>query len=192
LPRGSALAVAGVIGSIIAFYVDHKEPHEKSVTNIYILDENAAKTLTAQLILDRQTPPGIAGAVDGAVRSITRGAAAGDSRLQQALALLKDNKVGEATQLLSSIAEEKTARAGQAVARAEQANAQAKNDRNEAAIVYRNFGAIAALRDPKKSLEAYARAVELNRTIRSPSIGTAGLAYWLAISRLPKRVWPNC
>jgi tetratricopeptide (TPR) repeat protein len=75
---------------------------------------------------------------------------------------LKENKVGEATQLLSSIAEEKTARAEQAAMRAEQAVTQAENDRKEAAIAYRNSGAIAALRDPKKSLEAYARAVELN------------------------------
>jgi hypothetical protein len=78
------LAVAGVIGSIVTFYVDHKEPHEKSVTNIYILDANAAKTLTAQLISDRLTPAtaGSQEAVGGAVQSIARGAAAGDSRLQ--------------------------------------------------------------------------------------------------------------
>lgn len=52
-------------------------------------------------------------------------------------------------------AEEKTARAGQDAARAEK-------DRKETAIAYRNFGAIAGLRDPKRALEAYEKAIALD------------------------------
>ena len=40
--------------------------------------------------------------------------------------------------------------------------AQAEKDRKEAAIAYRNLGAIAGLRDPKAAREAYAKAVALD------------------------------
>ena len=40
--------------------------------------------------------------------------------------------------------------------------ARAEKDRKEAAIAYRNLGAIAGLRDPKAAREAYARAVALD------------------------------
>src|SRR5208283_4190900 len=92
--------------------------------------------------------PGAQQAVGEAVQSIAQGAAEGDSRLQQALALLKANKIGEAEPLLTAFAEDKTARI--------------ENDRKEAAIAYRNLGAIAGLRDPKAAREAYARAVALD------------------------------
>jgi tetratricopeptide (TPR) repeat protein/pimeloyl-ACP methyl ester carboxylesterase len=119
--------------------------------------KDAQISALTQMLLEKNPAagPGAQQAVGTAVESIAQGAAEGDSRLQQALALLKENKVGEATQLLSSIAQEKTASA-------EQAATQAGKDRKEAATAYRNLGAIAALRDPKKALEAYAKAVELN------------------------------
>jgi tetratricopeptide (TPR) repeat protein len=63
--------------------------------------------------------------------------------------------IAEATPLLNAVAEDKTARAGQETARA-------AKDRKEAAIVYRNLGAIAGLADPKRALEAYEKAVELD------------------------------
>lgn len=75
--------------------------------------------------------------------------------MQQALVLLKANKITEATQLLKAFAGDKEARA-------EQATAQADRDRKEAAIAYRDLGAIAVLRDPKRALEAYERAVALD------------------------------
>jgi tetratricopeptide (TPR) repeat protein len=93
-------------------------------------------------------------AVGEAVQSIAHGASEGDKRLQQALNLLKDNKVAEAVELLAAIAEEKAAQA-------EQAATQTEKDRKEAAIAYRNLGAIAALRDPKRALEAYKKAASL-------------------------------
>ncbi len=92
--------------------------------------------------------PGAQEAVGEAVQSITQGAAEGDSRLQQALTLLEANKIAEAEPLLKAFAEDKTVRAEQ--------------DRKEAAIAYRNLGAIAGLRDPKRALEAYEKAVELD------------------------------
>jgi len=92
--------------------------------------------------------PGAQQAVGEAVQSIAEGAAEGDSRLQQALALLEANKIAEAEPLLKAFAEDKTARVEQ--------------DRKEAAIAYRNLGAIAGLRDPKAAREAYIRAVALD------------------------------
>jgi tetratricopeptide (TPR) repeat protein len=93
--------------------------------------------------------PGAQQVVGGAVQSIVHGASEGNPRLQQALDLLKDNKVAEATQLLTTVAE--------------QAATQAEKDRKEAAIAYRNLGAIAGLRDPKSALEAYEKAASLDR-----------------------------
>jgi tetratricopeptide (TPR) repeat protein len=94
-------------------------------------------------------------AVGGAVQSIAQGAAEGDPRLQQALSLLKENKTAEASQLLKAVAEEKAAHA-------EQAGTQAEKDRKEAAIAFRNLGAIAGLAEPKRALEAYEKAAALD------------------------------
>jgi tetratricopeptide (TPR) repeat protein len=93
--------------------------------------------------------PGAQQAVVAAVKSIAEGAEAGDNRLENALSLLKENKTAEAAQLLTAVAEDKK------TARIEQ-------DRKEAAIAYRNLGAIAGLRDPKAAREAYARAMALD------------------------------
>src|ERR1700730_7287795 len=98
--------------------------------------------------------PGARQAVGGAVQSIAQGAS-DDKRLQQALGLLKDNKVAEATQLLTAVAEDKSAHA-------EQAATPAEKDRKEAATAYRNLGAIAGLRDPKSALGAYEKAASLD------------------------------
>ena len=56
---------------------------------------------------------------------------------------------------LTAVAEDKSAHAEQAATRAEK-------DRKEAAIAYRNLGAIAGLRDPKSALEAYEKAASLD------------------------------
>jgi tetratricopeptide (TPR) repeat protein len=113
--------------------------------------------------------PGAQQAVGEAVGSIATGAAEGDARLQHALDLLKENKIADATQLLKTFAEDKTAHAEQATTQAEQATAlaeqkasQAGKDRKDAATAYRNLGAIAGLRDPKQALEAYEKALALD------------------------------
>ena len=87
-------------------------------------------------------------AVGGAVQSIAQRASEGDERLQQALGLLKDNKIAEATQLLQTVAADKAA--------------SIEKDRKDVAAAYRNLGAIAGLRDPAKALEAYAKALEFD------------------------------
>ena len=68
--------------------------------------------------------------------------------LQQAPRPLEEDKIADATQLLNAVAEDKTARIDK--------------DRKEAAIAYRNLGAIAGLADPKRALEAYEKAIALD------------------------------
>jgi tetratricopeptide (TPR) repeat protein len=119
-----------------------------------LLKQNAALTKSL-LEKNPSAAPGAQQAVGAAVTSIAQGAEAGDSRLEKALGLLKENKLAEATQLL-------TAFAGDREARAEKAKVQAEQDRKEAAVAYRNLGAIAGLADPKRALEAYEKALALD------------------------------
>jgi tetratricopeptide (TPR) repeat protein len=111
--------------------------------------------------------PGAQQAVGETVGSIVQGAAEGNARLQQALDLLKDNRITDAARLLREVAEDKTASAGQETARAEK-------DRKGAAIAYRNLGAIAGLADPKRALEAYEKAVALDPGSPTPARADAG------------------
>ena len=111
-----------------------------------------------KMLLDKSpvvAGPGAQQAVGAAVQSIAQGAAEGHPRLQEALDLLKENKIAEATQLLNAVASDKTAQA-------EQAATQAEKDRKQAAIAYLNLGAIAGLHDPKAAREAYSKAVALD------------------------------
>jgi tetratricopeptide (TPR) repeat protein len=87
-------------------------------------------------------------AVGAALTNIATGAAAGDTRLQQALDRLKAGNIEDATKLLRTIADE--------------AQARIQEDSKQAAAALRNLGAIAGLRDPKSAREAYARAVMLD------------------------------
>jgi tetratricopeptide (TPR) repeat protein len=80
----------------------------------------------------------------------TKGAK-GDGRLQHAFGLLKQNKIEDAIEVLKAVA-------GSEEARAEEAPRQ-QRDQKEAAAAFRDLGAIAGLRDPRKALEAYAKAV---------------------------------
>jgi tetratricopeptide (TPR) repeat protein/pimeloyl-ACP methyl ester carboxylesterase len=118
----------------------------------------------AKLLVERNPAAGPAAqqAVGAAVTSIAQGAEEGDKRLETALALLKDNKIVEASKLLKEVAEAKTAHAEQAAQQAEKATAQADKDRKAAAVAYRNLGAIAGLADPKRALEAYEKALALD------------------------------
>ena len=61
---------------------------------------------------------------------------------------MKANKIAGAAQLLQVFADDKTSRI--------------EKDRKEAALAYRNLGAIAGLGDPKRALEAYKKAVALD------------------------------
>jgi tetratricopeptide (TPR) repeat protein len=130
-------------GSLLVEQLATKDAQIAALTNM-LLEKNPSAA-----------GPGAQQPVGGAVQSIAQGASEGDKRLQQALGLLKDNKVAEATQLLTAVAEDKSAHA-------ERAATQAEKDRKEAAIAYRNLGAIAGLRDPKSALEAYEKAASLD------------------------------
>jgi tetratricopeptide (TPR) repeat protein len=77
-----------------------------------------------------------------------QGAEEGDPRLKQALGLLHENKIGEAVPLLEAFAKD--------------TEAKIEKDRKEAAVAYRNLGAIAGLADPKRALEAYEKALALD------------------------------
>jgi tetratricopeptide (TPR) repeat protein len=68
---------------------------------------------------------------------------------------LKTGKIEDATRVLESFADDKRKQIAKAQARV-------KAESLEAAAAYRNLGAIAALRDPKKALDAYEKAVELD------------------------------
>jgi tetratricopeptide (TPR) repeat protein len=113
-------------------------------------EQLAAQNALIKMLLEKNPSagPGAEQAVGTAVQSIAQGAAEGDSRLEQALDLLKANKVGEAVPVLEAFADDKEARI--------------EKDRTEAAIAYRNLGAIAGLADPKRALEAYERALALD------------------------------
>jgi tetratricopeptide (TPR) repeat protein len=185
---GGAVVVAGGIWTVVTFVVDHKDAHDKKGdTNITVQQgigqvgeihgpvnigpspEQIAQMQKSQgdqlAVKDAQIAelhkiietlveknpsagPGAQQAVAGAVQSIAQGAEEGHPRLQEALDLLKENKTAEAAQLLNAVAEDKTT--------------QAEKDRKEAAIAYRNLGAIAGLRDPKAAREAYAKSVALD------------------------------
>ncbi|MDQ6701598.1 MAG: hypothetical protein M3Z96_00025 [Pseudomonadota bacterium] len=183
--------------TVLTFVVEHKGASgNKGGTNIIVgqgivsggnppiggnvtigLDEKAVVALIARLRAERQTPaaPGEEKRTGAAVQSIGKGAAEGDTRLQQALDLLRANKIADATRLLNAVAGDKTALAKQETARADK-------DRKEAAIAYRNLDASAGLSDPKRALEAYEKAVASIRTIWIACIGPARYRSITAIS----------
>jgi tetratricopeptide (TPR) repeat protein len=111
---------------------------------------DALGALVQQLVANRSGPstPGQEQAVATAVAAAQKGAAEGDAGLQQALDLLKANKIAEAETKFRAVADEKAARI--------------VKDKKDAAAAYRNLGAIAGLRDPKKALDAYEKALEFD------------------------------
>ncbi len=123
---------------------------------------DALKNLIKSLLeKNREVGPGAQRAVGAAVLLIAQGAGEGDARLQQALVLLKENEIADATRLLNAVAGDKAAHAEQETTHAAM-NTRAAMNRKEAAVAYRNLGAIAGLRDPKRALEAYEKAVALD------------------------------
>jgi tetratricopeptide (TPR) repeat protein len=110
------------------------------------LDEQ--KELIKQLLAQSATRsvPGAEQSIGEAVAAAGQGAAEGDERMARALALLKESRIAEAEALFRAVAVDR--------------EAQAKQNARDAAIAYRNLGAIAGLRDPKRALDAYAKAIE--------------------------------
>jgi tetratricopeptide (TPR) repeat protein len=94
----------------------------------------------------RATPsPAREPSVATAIADLAKGAAAGDERSRQALDLLKANQVEEAIGTLQAVADGAPAA-----------------DPRAAAIAWRDLGAVAALRDPRRARDAYARAAALD------------------------------
>jgi tetratricopeptide (TPR) repeat protein len=144
--------LAGVAGFLTWEYRSRKpieQTRDDHVATVIKQNENL-ETLVRQLLASSPAPaaPGREQSVGTAVGAITKGAADGDPRLQQALGLPKAGKVEEASSLLQAFADDKSARI--------------KQDSKEAATAWRNLGAIAGLRDPKRARDAYARAVALD------------------------------
>jgi hypothetical protein len=142
--RTAVVAVVALLGMLVGYLAWDR--HVRNVESAAIAQKNeemaalAKKNestnekllaLAQQLVAASQTQaaPGREQAVGTAVENIAKGAAAGDARLQQALDLLKAGKVEDASRLLQTFADDKTARI--------------KQDSKEAAIAWRNLGAIA-------------------------------------------------
>ena len=113
--------------------------------------------IAADLAASRDTPapPGQQQAVVEAVAAVVESAEQGDDRMARALALLEEKKTDEAAQLLRAVAEEKTAQVERDRGRIEQ-------DSKQAAAAWRHLGAIAGLADPKRALDGYLKAAELD------------------------------
>jgi tetratricopeptide (TPR) repeat protein len=115
-----------------------------------LAEQLAAQNALIKTLLEKNpsTAPGVQQAVGAAVASIAQGAEEGDSLLEEALGLLRQNKPGEAVPLLEAFAKDKESKIAK--------------DRKEAAVAYRNLGTIAGLADPKRALEAYEKALALD------------------------------
>jgi tetratricopeptide (TPR) repeat protein len=121
------------------------------------------RALTQRLVAssEAKAAPGAERAVGEAVAAAATGAAEGDERLAKAFDLLKANKVSEAEALFRAVAADKAARI--------------KRDSKDAAAAYRNLGAIAGLRDPKRALDAYTEAIKLDPDDIESLLGVAWL-----------------
>ncbi len=150
-----AFAVAALAAGVFSYehfgtkqtVAKHSEELQTDVRRIEHLEALVTQLIAASPAQAREAP-GLKEAVTGAVEYADRGAQAGDARLKQALDLLQQNKVAEADALF-----------GQVAAAAEQAG---RRSNKEAAEAYRHQGAIAALHEPWKAREAYAKAVALD------------------------------
>jgi tetratricopeptide (TPR) repeat protein len=113
--------------------------------------------IATDLAASRDTPasPGQQQAVVEAVAAVVESAEQGDDRMARALALLEEKKIEEAAQLLRAVAEEKTAQV-------EQDRDRIAQDSKLAAAAWRHLGAIAGLADPKRALDSYLKAAELD------------------------------
>ena len=152
----AAAAVFAVAVMAGGYFYWHAEEQDKNTRSLVI------QLAEVKALVERGSP-GVPGAEKKAQELVT--AAAEDDRLRRALELLKANKKAEAEALFRAVAEEKAARIRQ--------------DSKEAAAAYRNLGAIAGLGDPKRALDAYLKAVELDPN----DIDSLFWAGWIQIQR---------
>jgi hypothetical protein len=119
---GAAVVVIGGLWTGITYFVDHKAEHGEgpSKEQIEQIQKPLAEQLAAQnalikMLLEKNptAAPGAQQAVGAALQSIAQGAEAGETRLEKALGLLKENKLAEATRLLTAVAGDKEATRGE-------------------------------------------------------------------------------
>jgi hypothetical protein len=195
---GAIAAVAGGTFALVNFVAEHKGAHDQGPTKEQIeqIQKPLAEELAAErtrndnlikLLLEKNpaAAPGAPQAVGAAVASIAQGAEEGDSRLEKALGLLKENKIAEASKLSKEVAEVKTAHAEQATQQAEKATAQAEKDRKEAAAAYATSARLRALPIPSARLRLTKRRSRSIRTISRACIGQA--TFWSIMVTSKKR-----
>jgi tetratricopeptide (TPR) repeat protein len=147
-------AVIGVVAvlAVVSVFLVWEHRHERAQQAVQSRQLADIQALVEKLASGGQAQgaegPGRKQAIAKAVEAAEKGAAAGDTRLADALELLRRGKVAEAEPLFRAVAEER-----------EQAS---KAAGHEAAEAWRHLGAIAGLADPKKARAAYAHAVALD------------------------------
>jgi tetratricopeptide (TPR) repeat protein len=169
--RNLVTAIAGLAtGAFAVFQFIRRKDVGASIAKqneMLVEQRNKLDEITISLMSKAPAAPDRERAVFDAVAAAQEGAAAGDKRLQSALALLETSQVAEAEALFQAVADDKAERIAreemlflqQTVRIALQAE-HIKQDREDAAAAYRNLGAIAGLRDPRKALDAYQRALD--------------------------------
>jgi len=139
------MAVAAVIVVLVIaggglFWQSYQQ--KQTLTEISALVDKYSLATPAQAAV-----PGAKQSLTEAITAIAQGAAT-DPRYAQALALLKAGKPNEAEPLLQAVAEDKERRADK--------------DAKDAAAAYRNLASIAAVSDPGRARDYYARAARLD------------------------------
>jgi tetratricopeptide (TPR) repeat protein len=153
LIRICALALAALIAfkgiqALITQPVDVTKVQAPLVNQLAEKDRQIAKLI--DLLNDKRTtpaPPGTDQELKKVVAAIDEGAKV-DPRYAQALELLKAGKPSEAEPLLKAVAEDKVK--------------SADNANKDAAAAFRNLASIAAVSDPGRAREYYARAAQLD------------------------------
>jgi tetratricopeptide (TPR) repeat protein len=153
LIRIAALCLAALIAfkgvqALIVPAVDTARIQAPLIDQLAEKDRQIAKLLV--LLDDKRTtpaPPGADQELRKAVIAIDQGAKL-DSRYAQALDLLKAGRPSEAEQLLKAVAEDKAR--------------SADRENKDAAAAYRNLASIAAVSEPGRAREYYAKAAQLD------------------------------
>jgi tetratricopeptide (TPR) repeat protein len=139
LAIAAVIAVLAIAGGGL-FWQSQQQKH--TLDEIATLVDKYSLVTTAQA-----AAPGAKQSLTQAITAIAEGAAT-DPRYAQALALLKAGKPDEAEPLLKAVAEDKEQRADK--------------DAKDAAAAYRNLASIAAVSDPGRARDYYARAARLD------------------------------
>ncbi len=137
----AVIAMLAVVGGGL-FWQSYQQ--KQTLTEISALVDKYSLVTPAEAAV-----PGAKQSLTQAITAIAQGAAT-DPRYARALALLKAGKPDEAEPLLKAVAEDKEKRADK--------------DAKDAAAAYRNLASIAAVSDPGRARDYYARAARLDPT----------------------------